>query len=597
MNSNSTISRGARPVVQVRHEPPNGELTWARFEHRHENGVMPTAGVNTLKLGHAGECDFNALLTGILARFTNCPAQQVERELGTAFNELCEFLECEGAGLWRPSGQDPDSFTLMQVYRRSVAAKRGPVEVGPDSVGREVEGASQSFSLLPGAESKAHFPWLTAQARRGKSVSFLSLAELPAEAACDKMELARLGAHSSTLSPLVVQGKVVGAATFELKRDRASWPDALAGRLKFASQVLGIAMERAAFEEALAKSCAEIKQLKEQLLAERDYLRTEFKVSQAHGQIIGGTQSLKRVLHQVEQVAPTECPVLISGETGTGKELIAQEIHRLSVRKERVMVLVNCAALPAALVESELFGRERGAYTGALTAQVGRFELANGSTIFLDEVGELSMEVQAKLLRVLQGGEFQRLGSPKTHKVDVRIITATNRDLAGDVRKGRFREDLYYRLKVFPIEIPPLRERVGDIPSLTFAFMEEFSARMGKKITKVPRKAMEVLQRHTWPGNIRELRNVIEHSVILTSGEMLKLSSLGDSPTRDGQAVTLAEAEREHILKTLESTGWRIKGPHGAAHRLDLQPSTLYSRMQKLGIPHRRQKDEMATRG
>ena len=337
--------------------------------------------------------------------------------------------------------------------------------------------------------------------------------------------------------------------------------------------------------------------MKDRLQAESDYLKAEIKVTQAHSEIIGRGQGIKRVLHQVEQVAPANCPVLVSGETGTGKELIAQEIHRLSGRKDRVMVLVNCAALPSALVESELFGRERGAYTGALTAQVGRFEIANGSTIFLDEVGELSMEVQAKLLRVLQQGEFQRLGSPKTHKVDVRIIAATNRDLAEEVRKGRFREDLYYRLRVFPIEIPPLRERLEDIPLLVFAFMEEFTTRMGKKISNIPRKAMEALQRHSWPGNIRELRNVIEHIVIVSSGETLKVSFLGDSPSRDAQPVTLAEAEREHILKTLENTSWRIKGPHGAAARLALQPSTLYSRMQKLGIPHRRQKDDWATEG
>jgi formate hydrogenlyase transcriptional activator len=348
-------------------------------------------------------------------------------------------------------------------------------------------------------------------------------------------------------------------------------------------------------EEALTQSYAEIKQLKERLEAESTYLRAEMKLSQAHGQIIGRSQSIKRVLHQVEQVAPAECAVLVSGETGTGKELIAQEIHRLSSRHNRLMVLVNCAALPCALVESELFGRERGAYTGALTTQVGRFEMADGSTIFLDEVGELSMEVQAKLLRVLQQGEFQRLGNPKTYKVDVRVIAATNRDLAEDVRKGRFREDLYYRLKVFPIAIPPLRERIEDIPMLVFAFMEEFATRMGKKLTKVPRKAMESLQRHAWPGNIRELRNVIEHSVIVSSGDTLKLSILGETPIREAEPVTLAQAERQHILKTLESTGWRIKGPHGAAQRLDLEPSTLYSRMQKLGIPNRRQKDEIAT--
>jgi PAS domain S-box-containing protein len=352
--------------------------------------------------------------------------------------------------------------------------------------------------------------------------------------------------------------------------------------------------ERKLAEEALCRSYAEIKALKDRLQAETNYLRAEIKTSQAHNQIIGRSPGIKKVLHSVEQVAAADCAVLVSGETGTGKELIAQEIHRLSARKERVMVLVNCAALPIALVESELFGRERGAYTGALTSQIGRFEVANGSTIFLDEVGELSMEVQAKLLRVLQQGEFQRLGSPKSHKVDVRVIAATNRDLAAEVRKGRFREDLYYRLNVFPIQIPPLRERAEDIPLLVFAFMEEFATRMGKKITKIPRKAMEVLQGHGWPGNIRELRNVIEHSVILSAGDTLKLTILGEAPVRISEPVTLAEAEREHILKTLESTAWRIKGPHGAAVRLDMQPSTLYSRMQKLGIPHRRQKDEMA---
>jgi transcriptional regulator with GAF, ATPase, and Fis domain len=343
---------------------------------------------------------------------------------------------------------------------------------------------------------------------------------------------------------------------------------------------------------------AQVKNLKTRLLEESEYLRSELSsTSHSHAQIIGRSGCIKRVLHQVEQVAAADCAVLINGETGTGKELVAQEIHNLSPRKNRQMVLVNCAALPSALVENELFGRERGAYTGALTSQVGRFQAADNSTIFLDEVAELSLEVQAKLLRVLQQGEFQRLGSPHTHKVNVRLIAATNRDLAEDVRKGKFREDLYYRLKVFPILIPPLRERIEDIPIMVFAFMEELSMRMGKKITKVSRKAMEALQKHPWPGNIRELRNVIEHSIILSSGDTLKLTFLGDSPTREPQPVTLAEAEREHILKTLELTNWRIKGKHGAAERLDMEPSTLYSRMQKLGIPTRRQKEEQSLLG
>jgi PAS domain S-box-containing protein len=353
--------------------------------------------------------------------------------------------------------------------------------------------------------------------------------------------------------------------------------------------------QRKLAEEALIQSQTEIKELKERLAAESQYLKSEIKTIDRHGEIIGASSGIKRVLHQVEQVAPADCTVLITGETGTGKELIAQEIHRLSPRKDKMILMVNCAALPSALIENELFGRERGAYTGALTSQVGRFQAADNSTIFLDEVSEVSMEVQAKLLRVLQQGEFQRLGSSKTHKVNVRVIAATNRDLAEDVRKGKFREDLYYRLKVFPIAIPPLRERLEDIPRMVFAFMEEFSMRMGKKITKISHKAMEALQKHSWPGNVRELRNVIEHSVILSTGDTLKLSFLGDSPTREPQPVTLAEAEREHILKTLEITHWRIKGKHGAADRLDMEPSTLYSRMQKLGIPTRRQKEEQET--
>jgi formate hydrogenlyase transcriptional activator len=284
--------------------------------------------------------------------------------------------------------------------------------------------------------------------------------------------------------------------------------------------------------------------------------------------------------------------VLISGETGTGKELIAQTIHRLSSRGNRVMVKVNCAALPSALVESELFGREKGAFTGALMRQIGRFELADGSTIFLDELGELSLDVQSKLLRVLQEGQFERLGSPKTIKVNVRVIGATNRDLAEEVRKGAFRADLYYRLNVFPILVPPLRDRPEDIPPMVWAFIEEFSSRMGKKITQVQRKTMEMLQRYTWPGNVRELRNVIEHSTIITTDETLRVPMLEHAAPEELPILTLADAEREHILKALEKTGWRIKGPDGAAALLGLNPSTLYGRMRKLGIQSRSRNGE-----
>jgi formate hydrogenlyase transcriptional activator len=342
--------------------------------------------------------------------------------------------------------------------------------------------------------------------------------------------------------------------------------------------------ERRRREEALQQSYAEIERLKDRLQAESDYLKAEIKVVHPNGEVTGQSAAIQKVLRQVEQVAPTDSSVLVRGETGCGKELVAQAIHRLSPRRSHLMVKVNCAALPSGLVESELFGREKGAFTGALTRQVGRFEVADGSTLFLDEIGELSLEVQAKLLRVLETGEFERLGSPKTIKVDVRLIAATHRDLAEDIRKGRFREDLYYRLNVFPIRVPPLRERAEDIPLLVWTFLEELSSRMGKKITQVPRKTMEALQRHSWPGNVRELKNVIEHGAILTTGDTLRVPMLDDAAPAGAAQPTLADSERELILRALERTGWRIKGPGGAAAALGLNPSTLYSRMKKLGI-------------
>jgi PAS domain S-box-containing protein len=360
------------------------------------------------------------------------------------------------------------------------------------------------------------------------------------------------------------------------------------GRAVSTYGVLRDITERRRAEEALRRSYEEIERLKDRLQAESDYLKAEIRVTHAHDEVTGQSAVIKRILRQVEQVAPTGSSVLICGETGTGKERIAQAIHRLSPRGTHLMVKVNCAALPAGLVESELFGREKGAFTGALTRQVGRFELAHGSTIFLDEVGELSLDLQAKLLRVLETGEFERLGSPRTIKVDVRLLAATNRDLAEEIKKGRFREDLYYRLNVFPIRVPPLRERAEDIPLLVWTLLEEFSVRMGKKITQVPRTTMEALQLRPWRGNVRELRNVIEHGAIITEGDTLRVPLLDDASAELTQPVTMADAEREHILRALERSGWHIKGPHGAAAALGLKPATLYSRMKKLGIVLRR---------
>ena len=338
-------------------------------------------------------------------------------------------------------------------------------------------------------------------------------------------------------------------------------------------------------EDALRQSLAEIEQLKDRLQAESDYLKAEVKVSQSQGEVTGQSPAILRLLRQVEQVAPTDSSVLILGETGSGKELVAQAIHRLSPRHGHVVVKINCAALPAGLVESELFGREKGAFTGALTRQIGRFEVADGSTLFLDEVGELPLDLQAKLLRVLEAGEFERLGSPKPVKVDVRVIAATNRDLTAEIRNGRFRQDLYYRLNVFPLRVPPLRERAEDIPQLVWAFLGQLNTRMGKKITRVPRKTMEALQRHPWPGNVRELRNVIEHGAIVSTGDTLRVPLLDETAQVAAPTQTLADAEREHIRRAIERAGGHISGPNGAAAALGINRGTLYGRMRKLGIP------------
>jgi len=336
----------------------------------------------------------------------------------------------------------------------------------------------------------------------------------------------------------------------------------------------------------LRTALSEIKTMKDQLEAENIYFRQEIKMKHQFDHILGHSDGLKYVLYRAEQVAPTNTTVLILGETGTGKELVAAAIHNMSPRKDRPMITVNCAALPANLMESELFGREKGAFTGADTRQVGRFEVANGSTLCLDEIGELPLEAQAKLLRAIQNNEFERLGSSHTIKVDARIVATTNRNLEEEVRKGRFRQDLYYRLNVFPITVPPLRQRKEDIPLLVQAFIERYARKLGKQITSIQKETMKALQDYPWPGNVRELESVLERAVILCPGPVLQLadkleiSSLPLSST----VRTLEEMERNQILKTLSETRWRIEGKDGAAAILGLHPSTLRARMHKLAI-------------
>ena len=338
--------------------------------------------------------------------------------------------------------------------------------------------------------------------------------------------------------------------------------------------------------ESLRKALSEIKALKDQLEAENIYFRHENKMRHQFDHILGQSDGLKYVLFRVEQVAPQNTTVLILGETGTGKELIAAAIHNLSPRQDRPLITVNCAALPASLIESELFGREKGAFTGADTRQVGRFEVAHGSTLCLDEIGELPLEMQAKLLRVIQYNEFERLGSSQTTKVDVRIVATTNRNLEEEVRKGRFRQDLYYRLNVFPITVPPLRQRQEDIPLLVQAFTERYARKLGKQITSIQKETMKALQDYPWPGNIRELESIVERAVILCPGPVLQLADKLETASLPFSAGmnTLEEVERNQILKTLSKTRWRIEGKDGAAAILGLHSSTLRARMHKLGI-------------
>jgi PAS domain S-box-containing protein len=339
-----------------------------------------------------------------------------------------------------------------------------------------------------------------------------------------------------------------------------------------------------AANEHLREANQRIEKLMEQLKHENVHLQEEIIVERNHFEVIGRSEPIRRVLVKVEQVAPTVATVLLLGETGTGKELIARAIHRNSKRKDRLMVKVNCAALPASLVESELFGREKGAFTGALTREIGRFELAHDSTIFLDEVGELPLELQAKLLRVLEEGEFERLGSSRTIHVDTRLIAATSQDLEAAVRAGKFREDLYYRLNVFPIHIPPLRERREDIPILTWHFLRELGNRMGREIESVRTGTMTSFQSYSWPGNVRELRNVIERHLITNPGPVFEAELPDAAHTAASDGGTLEVVERKYIHRVLEGTGWRVRGRQGAAEILGLKATTLESRMRKLGI-------------
>ena len=396
------------------------------------------------------------------------------------------------------------------------------------------------------------------------------------------------GIKSYLSMPIFFEGKSVGTINVSSLHKNTFNKEEIQ-LLKSVAEQVGTAVNNAQQAEALKKALSEVEDLKNRLQAENVYLREEIKTEYNFDEIIGRSEALMNVLRKVEHVAPTEATVLIQGETGTGKELVARAIHNFSLRKDRPLVKVNCPALPAGLIESELFGHEKGAFTGALSPKTGRFELADGGTIFLDEIGDLPLELQAKLLRVLQEGEFERVGGSRSIKVSVRVIAATNRDLKQAVEEGKFRADLFYRLNVFPVFIPALRERKEDISVLVRHFVTKYSKKLEKKIDNISSEMMKGLLAHPWPGNVRELENVIERAVIIAHSPVIQIDEslemrLDDADPDTRSVGTLEDVERDYILRVLEDKGWVVHGERGAAVVLGMNPHTLRSRMKKLGI-------------
>ena len=549
---------------------PDGTERWIAARGR----VSDTGGAQTRMLGVSVEITdrkraelaleerlrFEQLLTDLSATFINQSPDRIDSVIDDGLRRLLDAL-----GHDRSSVAQFSQDTGQAVVTHSCAVSG----VEPFPVGIVVDD---------------RLPWYVTAVRSGTTLFLKCLPDdFPPEAAKERQVCIAQGIKSTVAIPLRVSGSVLGIISFSFLREYCEWPEEVVSRLQIIGEVFANAVLRKRSDEAIRIALAENERLRERLEQENVYLREQVTLKYHHGRIIGKSRALKKVLSEAERVAATDTPVLLFGETGTGKELLAQSIHELSARKDRPMVIVNCASLPATLIESELFGREAGAYTGAVSAQVGRFTLADGSTLFLDEIGEFPVELQAKLLRVLQDGRFERLGSPESITVNARIIAATNRDLEQAMREGKFRADLYHRLHVFPIHIPPLRERPEDIPLLVWAFVEVFGRRMGRKINTIPRKTMEHLQRYSWPGNVRELSNVIERAMILTTGDSL----LVETPILSGgrqPLKSMKEGMREQILRVLQETDWRIRGAGGAAEILDMRPTTLEARMAKLGI-------------
>jgi len=506
------------------------------------------------------------LLLNLTSRITsNLDLREVLRAISANFREL---MRCDGAGVWLP-GEEAGTFKL---YAFDASSSKGFAKEEVIITLPEDDPARRAFETMkPMVATVDEIGW------PGGGEGYRLAAAESVKSAC--------------FIPLVNRGRALGDLMI-VRLTEGTFP---AEDVDFLSQAAGqIAI---AIENALAYR--EISELKDKLALEKLYLEEEIRSEMNFAEIVGKSSALRKVLKRVETVAPTDSTVLIYGETGAGKELIARAIHDFSPRKSKAFVKLNCAAIPTGLLESELFGHERGAFTGAIAQRIGRFEVAHGGTIFLDEIGEIPLELQTKLLRVLQEREFERLGSSRTLRTDARLIAATNRELEAMVAEQKFRSDLFFRLNVFPIQVPPLRERHGDIPLLVRHFAQQFSKRMNKTIDTISSATMDALSRYHWPGNIRELQNVIERAVITSTGPVLKVDvadlkiSRSSSPaekssaqgsTNDALRNVLEETERQQILKALKQSNWVVAGPKGAAAKLGMKRSTLQLRMSKLGI-------------
>jgi PAS domain S-box-containing protein len=514
------------------------------------------------------QAHFESLLSDISASFVNVPSDQMDATIAAALEQVGTCLELDRCTYGHLS-LDGTEVHITHVWNRD-----------------PLDGVAASYAA-------ADYPWFLTPFVTGQELLWSRSKGLPPASEADIQLLEALDMQCFAGIPVVVGDDVVGCLAFISCTNPRPWNPTAVGRLHLLSRIFGSAIERQRQDLELRKAYDEIRQLKEHLEAENIALKQEVAASFAGYEMVGKSPALREVLFQVEQVAATDSTVLLLGETGVGKELVARAIHAQSRRSDQTLVTVNCAALPSSLIESELFGHEKGAFTGAASRKIGRFEVADGGTILLDEIGDLEAAVQVKLLRILQDGQFERLGSSETRAVDVRVIAATNRDLWTMVDRGEFRDDLYYRLGVFPIHVPPLRERRDDIPLLVWYFVTVLRTRLGKTISTIPPRTMRALSAYDWPGNVRELQNVVERAMITSRGYSLELGAfLPWTRGRESATATrakdhgmrLADAERAHIVAALERCNWKVGGLDGAAERLGLKRSTLQSRMKKLGI-------------